>query len=228
MPACWSTRAGCLVEPTAMTTEISGTENGIEPRTRRACEKSMVVVPTDADGMFDVWTGFCEEPYVVDLGGEHDRCSCPDMQYNLEDGERCKHAWRVRLEFGLAPYEDVPQLRSEHAAPMDVELARRQRGIDIEPEPEPEVDGVTVADAKPERAVQVATDGGVVLADPDADEDDESKSAAGRVADRDVRLEANRIATEAVAEADGPLADFDVFCLTVEATQDTLLRTLEE
>jgi hypothetical protein len=30
------------------------------------------------------------------------------------------------------------------------------------------------------------------------------------------------------ANADGPLADFDVFCLTVEATQDTLLRTLEE
>jgi hypothetical protein len=78
------------------------------------------------------------------------------------------------------------------------------------------------ADAKPERAV--ATDGGVVLEDPES----EDGADDGRPADRDVRLEANRIATEAVANADGPLADFDVFCVTVEATQDTLLRTLEE
>jgi hypothetical protein len=61
--------------------------------------------------------------------------------------------------------------------------------------------------------------------DTDADEDDESESESA--ADRDIRLEANRIGTEAVANADGHLADFEVFCATVEATQDTLLRTVE-
>lgn len=86
-----------------------------------------------------------------------------------------KHARRVRLGFGLAPYQGVPNVRSEHAAPIDVELARRQRGIDVEPKLK--ADGVTVADAKPKRAVQVATDGGVVLKDPDTDEDDESEES---------------------------------------------------
>jgi hypothetical protein len=128
----------------------------------------MVVVPMgDTSGMFEVWTGLCDEdegqPYVVDLGGEHDRCTCPDVEYNLEDGERCKHARRVRLEFGLPPFGDVPAIRSEHSAPMDVELARRRRrGIDVEPEPaEPEP--ITVGEAKPSRVVRVATDGGRVL-----------------------------------------------------------------
>jgi hypothetical protein len=124
----------------------------------------MVVVPTDAESMFEVWTGDCDEedgqPYMVDLGGAHDRCSCPDMEHNLADGERCKHARRVRLEFALPPFEDVPAIRSEHAAPMDVELARRRRGIGVVEEPEP-VEPITVEDAKPAR--QVATDGGRVL-----------------------------------------------------------------
>lgn len=37
-------------------------------------------------------------------------------------------------------------------------------------------------------------------------------------------IEANRIASEAVADADGRLPDFDAFCVTVELTQDMLLR----
>jgi hypothetical protein len=215
------------------TAEVEGT--AVEPHTRRACEEPMVVVPHgETSGMFDIYTGTCDEedgqPYTVDLGGAHDRCSCPDMEYNLKDGERCKHARRVRLEFGLPPFEDVPRVRSEHAAPMDVELARCRRGIDQveEPEPSEPVGAVTVADAKPSRVV--ATDGGQVLeSGPErAAETSASGAEEPAAADRDVRLEANRIATEAVANADGPLTDFDVFCLTVEATQDILLRTLKE
>jgi hypothetical protein len=88
---------------------------------------------------------------------------------------------------------------------------------DIEPEP---------ADATGKRAV--ATDGGVVLEEPGAEKDGKNESEdAARPADQDIRLGTNRIATEAVANANGPLADFGVFCLTVEATQDTILRTLE-
>jgi hypothetical protein len=156
-----------------MTTYDTTAENSsVESRTRRACEEPMVVVPEgDGTGLFEVWTGTCDEddgqPYVVDLGGAHDRCTCADMEYNLSEGELCKHSRRVRLEFGLPPFEDIPAIRSEHAAPMDVELARRRRGIDVhvveEPEPEPEVEPITVEDAKPERAVRVATDGGQVV-----------------------------------------------------------------
>jgi hypothetical protein len=147
-----------------MSTETRRTENGTEKRTVRACEQSMTVVPHgDGTGMFNIYSGESPEPYVVDLAGEHDRCTCPDVQHNLEVGERCKHSRRVRLEFGLAPFEDVPQVREEHAALTDVELARRQRGIDIKPEPEPEP--ITVSDAKPARAV--ATDGGVVVSEPE-------------------------------------------------------------
>jgi hypothetical protein len=159
-------RAGLSREIKPMSIKSSRTENGIdaEPRTRRACEEPMVVVPEgDGTGMFEVWTGTCddeEQPYIVDLGGAHDRCSCPDMEYNLEDGERCKHSRRCRLEFGLPPFGEVPAIRSEHAAPMDVELARCRRGIDDVDE-EPAVEPITVAEAKPAR--QVATDGGQVV-----------------------------------------------------------------
>jgi hypothetical protein len=142
------------------TTEVES----IEPRTIRACEEPMVVVPDgDGTGLFNVWTGTCDEdegqPYVVDLAGAHDRCTCPDVKHNLspEDGERCKHVRRVRLEFGLPPFGDVPEIRSEHSAPMDVELARRRRGIDVEPEPEPEP--VTVEEQAAE-AVRAMADGG--------------------------------------------------------------------
>jgi hypothetical protein len=65
----------------------------------------------------------------------------------------------------------------------------------------------------------------VILEEPESDEENED---IARADDRNVRLEANRIATEAVANADGPLADFDVFCVTVELTTDSLLRFLDE
>lgn len=146
-----------------MSTKTRSTENDIEKRTRRACTESMTVVAHGGGiGMFDVFNADGER-YVVDLAGEHGRCTCPDVEYNLEADERCKHARRVRLEFGLAPFEDVPRIRSEYSALTDVELARRRRGIDAEPEPEPGL--ITVSDAKPTRAV--ATDGGVVVSGPE-------------------------------------------------------------
>lgn len=85
-----------------MSTKTPSTESGIEKqrRTRRACVESMTVVAHgDGIGMFDVYSGTNPEPYVVALAGEHDRCTCPDVQHNLEAGERCKHARHVRLEF---------------------------------------------------------------------------------------------------------------------------------
>jgi hypothetical protein len=163
----------------------------------------MTVVPHgDGTGMFDVYSGENGEPYVVDLAGEHDRCTCPDVQHNLEDGERCKHSRRVRLEFGMTPFEDLPRVREEHAALTDVELARRRHGTNVEPEPEPEP--ITVSDAKPARAI--ATDGGVVVSEP------ETLDSGGEDAGADLPADATVHLHGVVAETTSTTADLpDLF-----------------
>jgi hypothetical protein len=201
-----------------MLPKTRGTENGIEKRTRRACTESMTVVAhSDGTEMFDVWTGACEEPYVVDLAGEHDRCTCPNIEHNLKAGERCKHARRVCLEFGLAPFGDVPPVRSEHAASMDVQLARRRRGIDDEPEPKPEP--ITVGDAKPARAV--ATDGGVVVSEPETRGTSAEDAAADLSADATVHL--HGVVAETTSTIDD-LPDFDIYCTAVEISTQHIRR----
>lgn len=184
---------------------------GIEPRTVRAaieCMATDAYAHGEGTGMFDVYSA-SGNTYTVSLRDPLG-CTCPDFQQRGDQlgDSGCKHVRRVRLALGIDPIPE--KLESE----VDGTLAANREKFtpdteseDVEPDP---------VDATGERAV--ATDGGVVLEEPES----------GRPADRDVRLAANRIATEAVANADGPLADFDVFCLTVEATQDTLLRTLEE
>jgi hypothetical protein len=172
-----------------------------------------VVAHGDGTGMFHVYSGTNAEPYVVDLAGEHDRCTCPDVEHNLEAGERCKHARRVRLEFGLAPFENVSQVREEYAAAMDVELARRRRGIDAEPEP------ITISDAKPARAV--ATKGGVVVSKPRAPGSGAENTAADLPADAIVHL--HSVVAETTSTVDD-LPDFDVYCAAVEFSTQHIRR----
>jgi hypothetical protein len=198
----------------------------IDARTVRAVTECMAVdayAHGEGTGMLDVYSA-SGNTYTVSL---HDPlgCTCPDFARRGDQlGDAgCKHVRRVRMALGIDP---VPtELEDDVDGTLD---ANREKftpdteGGDVEPES-------ADVEASGERAVRVATDGGVVLEEPESDEDGEDgEDEKGRPADRDVRLEANRIATEAVANADGPLADFDVFCLTVEATQDTLLRALEE
>jgi hypothetical protein len=207
-----------------MKTKTSGAENGIgvEPRTRRACVESMTVVPHgDATGMFDVYSGTNAEPYVVDLAGsDGDRCTCPDVQHTLETGERCKHARRVRLEFGLVPFADVPTgVRSAHGAPMDVELARRRLGIDTEPESKS--DPITVDDAKPARAVRIATDGGVVVSEPETRGSDGED--VGTDLPADALLHLHGVVAETTSTIDD-LPDFDVYCVAVEFSTQHIRR----
>jgi hypothetical protein len=141
-----------------MSTKSSGTENGIERRTRRAVCEPMAIdawAHPEGSGLFDVYSGSNAEPYVVDLPER--RCSCPDDQHNLSNDELCKHGRRVRFALGI---EDVPaELRED----MDGTLAANRRKFGADPEPEPDVDPITVESAKPSRAVPVATDGGRVL-----------------------------------------------------------------
>lgn len=146
-----------------MRTDTSETEERIEKRTRHACVESMTVHPHGSGSeMFDVYNADGKR-YVVDL--RDGVCECPDYEHR-EPADGCKHQRRVRLEFGIM---DVPAaIRDEHAALTDVELARRRRGIDVEPEPVEEHEPITVSDAKPAR--RVATDGGQLLeAEPQED-----------------------------------------------------------
>lgn len=114
----------------------------------------MVVHPHGSgSGMFDVYNE-AGKRYVVDL--RDGVCKCPDFEHRESF---CKHQRRVRLEFGIM---DVPAaIRDEHASLTDVELARKRRGIDVEPEPVEEHEPIAVSDAKPAR--KVATDGGQLL-----------------------------------------------------------------
>lgn len=86
------------------TTQSSGQERiDVEPRTRRAIEGCMVVVPeSDASGIFDVYsaTGGHNEIYTVDLRAE--TCECADYEHRQPAGG-CKHIRRVKLGLGILP-----------------------------------------------------------------------------------------------------------------------------
>lgn len=197
-----------------MSTQTSGTEERIDQRTRRACEQSMTVIPHGGrSGMFDVYSESGNE-YVVDL--RDGVCECGDFIHREPQGG-CKHQRRVRIEFGIT---DVPPgLRSEYAAPLDVELARRRRGIqsDSGSDSAPSPDRGTDVDPTPNSVGQQATQ--AVLAMPDG----------GAVIDpsggRDVQqrcLLANEIACQLVMIE--TVQDFEPFCAVIEAIQDSILR----
>lgn len=101
-------------------------------------------------GLFNVFSESGSE-YTVDP--RDGICECPDYTHR-EPADGCKHQRRVRIEFGIAAVPDG--LRSEHAAPLDVALARRRRGIDEEQRPSstPDRDEAPASISMEERAVQ--------------------------------------------------------------------------
>jgi len=70
--------------------------NDLEQRDVRALTEYMTVLPVGGD-VYSVTTQSGSE-YRVDA--REGRCTCPDKQYNLEDGELCKHERRVRFATG--------------------------------------------------------------------------------------------------------------------------------
>lgn len=156
----------------ASQTQTSGTENSIEPRTRRACVESMVVVHADANA----WTVYSGETsrYTVEIDGGRWSCDCPDAEHNLSDGEQCKHARRTRMEIGDMEIPDLGR-----ATPSDVELM-----VDA-PEPEPEAEPEPVEpeiEVEPVEAAarQVVADGGWVIdaSDPQGSDAEDTDSHA--------------------------------------------------
>jgi hypothetical protein len=68
----------------------------LEKRDVRALTEYMTVLPLGGD-VYSVTTESGSE-YRVDALER--RCTCPDKQYNLDDGELCKHERRVRFATG--------------------------------------------------------------------------------------------------------------------------------
>ena len=68
----------------------------LEQRDVRALKEYMTTLPLGGD-VYSVTTQSGSE-YRVDA--REGRCTCPDKQYNLEDGELCKHERRVRFATG--------------------------------------------------------------------------------------------------------------------------------
>jgi hypothetical protein len=128
----------------------------VEPRTRRALEEYLTVLPEhgrvkSADGLVLVVSATQEE-YVVDV--HSGACECPDATYNLDDDELCKHARRARFALGV----DAVPAEALEAAEVEPNF-----GAFVD------TDGVRVATA----------DGGIVEAEEDVeiltDEDDEDE-----------------------------------------------------
>jgi len=71
------------------TADIESTE--LSDRAVRALTEYMTVLETAPD-VYGVTTQSGSE-YTVDA--RDGRCTCPDAQYNLDDGEQCKHEFRV-------------------------------------------------------------------------------------------------------------------------------------
>jgi predicted nucleic acid-binding Zn finger protein len=112
----------------------------IESRTRRALEEYMTVLPEEDTGLCEVHTQSGSE-YIVDA--EDGACTCPDMRHNLGHDENCKHIRRARFALGL---DAVP---SDAVEELDVD-ENLGCGTDAE-------------------LRFVASDGGIVEADDDAE-----------------------------------------------------------
>jgi predicted nucleic acid-binding Zn finger protein len=130
----------------------------VEPRTRRALEEYLTVLPEHgrvkgADGLVLVVSASGEE-YVVDV--HSGACECPDATYNLEGDELCKHARRARFALGR---DAVPVEALEEA--------------EVEPNFGAFVDTDDVRVATADGGVIEATDDAEILEEDDADECDE-------------------------------------------------------
>jgi hypothetical protein len=128
-----------------MSTTQPDANESIEPRTERALTEYMTVTPDlgrarGADGLALVTTQ-SESTYLVDY--DAGRCECPDAEYNLSDGEVCKHVLRARFAVGETP---VPAAAAAQLS----------------------VDG-TLGDATDATVRFTAADGGVVPAADDAE-----------------------------------------------------------
>jgi hypothetical protein len=198
------------------------TKADIEPRTRRACEQRMQVVPEgDCSGRFEVYSANDDEAtYVVDLRTK--TCDCPDAEYHSPAGG-CKHVRRVKLGLGLM---DVP-------AGVDVDgwlaLDRMQFGADVDrPDENHGRSGVPDAHSPDSGGQEAVADGGQLIEAPDNGvvlDDDDEKEGDDHDHNGELRSETHTIALDAYDAS--PLPDFDVFGEIVACSADSVRRAIE-
>ena len=80
----------------ALERAVTDERTDLQKRDVRALTEYMTVLPLGG-GLYSVTTQSGSEYHVDALEG---RCTCPDKQHNLEDGELCKHERRVRFATG--------------------------------------------------------------------------------------------------------------------------------
>ena len=92
-----------------MTNDTPDAKEGIDTRTRKALEEPLSVVDLDGTPLED--TDVSMVRVISHTGGDYrvdvrdGRCTCPDAEYNLNDGEACKHEIRARFALGRTPIE---------------------------------------------------------------------------------------------------------------------------
>jgi hypothetical protein len=204
-----------------MSTTKATTENGIDKRTKRACEGCMVVVPEgDASGLSDVYsaTDGKNEIYTVDLRAE--TCGCADYKHRQPAGG-CKHIRRVKLGLGIMPLPADPSIDVDGALEHD----REKYGVDVDPEPlEP------TAHTPDSSGQEAVADGGQLIEAPDDgvildEEDDEEEKEQDTDEESELRSAAHTIALDAYDA--NPLPDFDVFGEIISCSTDSVRRALE-
>jgi len=89
-----------------MSESQTNAEDSIESRTERALTECMTVLPDKgrADGAADLFVVVGENEngeYLADTRTA--TCECADDEYNLDDGEACKHVRRARIATGDRP-----------------------------------------------------------------------------------------------------------------------------
>ena len=140
--------------------EGSGTDGRTETltaREARALTEYMTVLDDvekarDAPGIYRV-VGQNGGTYTVDARG-HGRCTCPDAEYRLADGEGCKHRHRVAFATG------------ERAIPAWADRDAADPGLGTH------VDGPRVAATDGGELIEAGDDGEVLEADADERPDD--------------------------------------------------------
>jgi hypothetical protein len=66
------------------------------PRAQRALTECMTVLPEGGD----VYTVVSEHGRTYTVDAREGRCTCPDAEYNLKNGEACKHELRTLVATG--------------------------------------------------------------------------------------------------------------------------------
>lgn len=144
--------------------ESDGTDD-VEPRTRRAVTEYISILEDGpgVDGADDLYLAVSHsgESYVLDH--RTGACECPDAEYNLSPGEKCKHQRRLEVILGEREIPDA----------IDPDDADPQLGIHVD------VDETPAATDATGDETAVATDGGIVVAGDDAEILDDSPAWDG-------------------------------------------------